>query len=1270
MRLKSLRRTAVTLAFALFANLVAPQNAVKVAAEPAGPAPAQNAATVGPGERQPNPSTDKSVEVSPPFRKGDFVEDVAQRTAFRKVMKKGEETQVLLSLTPWHYEVAPGVWSDIDNTLVDDSGPWAHRNKGNQFTARFTERNQGNQFRFEQNGRAVTFDLPEQAMGSDAVHAKVNKEKIRYESAGSPIAIDYEVAAAGVAEDIWLLRHGAPDQFHFTFSVEGVTPELQTDGTLWFVKNDSITERAFYIPAPYVEDSNGVVGKAEFELKALGQDRWQLWVHVDRTWLDEPGRTWPVRIDPTLWVDSDGGQWKQVTDGTTSTPDKYVTVGFDPTRDIHLQWNFRDMGLQQGQLLARADLNMTMNVTMDDATGKVTCDTCGSRFTIYQESQEWFRSAATWTQPAWQGTSWTGGTPCTTAPCTSKQVGNDTSDISSRDRLANGQAVATWAYDVTDMVRRWLDGSVSNNGFLLTNLYPANSSKRYIEFYSPLYLSRGSYLELSFTSVAPPTFQKVGGDPSKEIDLLIPTRPSATVVSDAPLIQTQLYVDGVLAATNTTATPGTLPFTLDPSRFPYGTHRLTVRTFTGTGHMVESLPAELTFGEAGLTPPTNLEVLPLAGGGYHLSWAPASANRPDRTITYTVLTETETFPGVKVPKQVATGVAGTTFDHLSPKSGIYMVQATATNPVTGATTATSAMSPAVGVVNPVAPSGLTYRATADGRALLRWTPSPSSYSDTTLQYQIYRNGQLYATTAASEYSVVAPATSGTTYTYEVFAVRVSGHRSKGQSVSVGYLPVTGGPSAPAGLKAEAEPDRMIRLSWAGMEQDGVTYDVARYVADDPLAIRLDLLQPTWTDTSCCSYREAGSDLQEGQGYWYRVRTVANGVAGPWSEPVGAVATTQRRTGLDQRQAFVQASLGSHGATVNLSSGNLALTAVDSAISLPSMGQTVARAYNSLAPQTGTILGTGWRLNAEWTVDEGTDWAVLTEGDGTEHRFRWDGSSYLPEEWYYGRLQRTISGWLLTYPDFQTYSFAADGRLQSIADRNGVALSLTYADGLLRQMVSPRSGRTVQFTYDALAAPAKLTRITDSAGRVTAYQYDGQGRLASVTNNAGEVTTYRYDGSGRLTAVQDNAKRWTYVAYGANGGVSDILDPLGNGLTLRYPAARTIVTDAVGSQTNYALNEHGWLTALTDAMQNTTTFSYALAGATLTMFTTTNPRGLVTEYSYDAEGRVTKVVDRAVPGAETLDLVAPGISSRETLAIYNDHGDLQYQFVQVSDTLYH
>ncbi|HLN63808.1 MAG TPA: DUF6531 domain-containing protein, partial [Symbiobacteriaceae bacterium] len=902
------------------------------------------------------------------------------------------------------------------------------------------------------------------------------------------------------------------------------------------------------------------------DVRPNGETGYELTVSVDPQWLAATERAWPVRIDPTIYADPSHGQWKTTVSSNAATDSKKLMVSdlyASPKYVGHLQFDLSDGKPHQKAGQASQSLSSAKLVLGVPQSSTFTGPN-GATFKVAQESQEWFSTRATWTQPAWQNTSWAssamggGGDPCTVAPCTLPKTFKLDSSPSTYLGVPENSNTTTykWAFDVTDMVNGWLSGAVPNNGFVLYDAKSAAGGAQTITFSSPV--SGPDYapskLELTFNDVSAP---------SVTLDASNLSTISAFVRTQAPLVKTELYVDGVLAGVNDSvgtnpvpwggSTPPnpayTAPLSLETNKFPYGLHKLTARVYTSAGQYQDSAPVDATFGDGGVTPPVNLVVTPQSPTQFKLIWARAIASNGS-PITYIIERERSICSGGSCSPEIRRFSTTQTeyTDTASDRSAKYKVQAVAGQ---GSAVTSTPFTPVATAAAPVKPYGLRYSITAGGGIALNWAASATAMIDPGVTYKVTRT-KLDGTNATGTFAVAgtsyvdAAVTANTSYSYTVTAVNAAGQESAATDALTARAVIAfTGPDAPGDVTARPDRSRQVTLNWTAAGTTGITYEVIKYTGTDPYADLVNLT-PRATGLTVGSWTDDDPDNLEGVQYWYRVRASSGGKVGPWSAPVGTIATTTVRTGLDNRQAFTTSDWGSHSAAVNLSNGNFLLAAQDSYVSAPILSLAFQRTYNSLNAGRLLALGRGWTSNADWRVEPepNSSRVFVVTGDGTEHLFtQASNGAYTPEAWYDGRLTHDTNGWSLWFPNLTTYTFDQNGRLTAVTERNGNQLLYDYPTGQLASVITAPIHKSLSFTY---YPNGRLRSIVDAADRTTTYEYDATGQwLVQVTNNAGEVTRYRYDSAGRLVGLIDNAGRWNAVAYGLNGAVTHLMDGAGN-----------------------------------------------------------------------------------------------------------------------------
>jgi RHS repeat-associated protein len=213
-------------------------------------------------------------------------------------------------------------------------------------------------------------------------------------------------------------------------------------------------------------------------------------------------------------------------------------------------------------------------------------------------------------------------------------------------------------------------------------------------------------------------------------------------------------------------------------------------------------------------------------------------------------------------------------------------------------------------------------------------------------------------------------------------------------------------------------------------------------------------------------------------------------------------------------------------------------------------------------------------------------------------------------------------------------FANVAALSSITDRNGNTLAITRINstptsfGQITRITEP-AGRHIDLDYDTAG---RIKTITDPLGRTVRYTYDSQGRLENVFDQAGGITTYTYDTAHRITSITD-PRHITYQMneYDASGRVIRQTQADGGVWQFDYSAqgnliTQTTVTDPRNSVTAHRFNSLGFVQSVTDALGQTTTYTYSATSNLLIAIT--DPLGRVSRFDYDGNGNVTKLTDSA------------------------------------------
>ncbi|WP_279237486.1 putative Ig domain-containing protein [Dyella sedimenti] len=217
------------------------------------------------------------------------------------------------------------------------------------------------------------------------------------------------------------------------------------------------------------------------------------------------------------------------------------------------------------------------------------------------------------------------------------------------------------------------------------------------------------------------------------------------------------------------------------------------------------------------------------------------------------------------------------------------------------------------------------------------------------------------------------------------------------------------------------------------------------------------------------------------------------------------------------------------------------------------------------------------------------------------------------------------------------------------DRWGNVLSYTDAAGNVTQYLYDSHNtliREIEPNVQVVSATGARTWQTPTKN----WYYNVSGQLIGVTDENGNSTWNTYDGAGNLTITQDGAGNKTYTAYDALGRAVAQQTPPAN--TATGPVAHITYTNydnldqavqqgdfllnSAGTartqqaQETYVLNTNGDRTQVTDALGNTSYYTYDSQHRVLTSQTTIqHQNGWQETVAYDANGN--KVSDTDANG---------------------------------------
>jgi RHS repeat-associated protein len=239
-----------------------------------------------------------------------------------------------------------------------------------------------------------------------------------------------------------------------------------------------------------------------------------------------------------------------------------------------------------------------------------------------------------------------------------------------------------------------------------------------------------------------------------------------------------------------------------------------------------------------------------------------------------------------------------------------------------------------------------------------------------------------------------------------------------------------------------------------------------------------------------------------------------------------------------------------------------------------------------------------------------------------------------------RTRPTLAGGRLVL----RYGYDGKGRLAECTDALGQHSSYTYdAEGRMTREVN-RAGMAYRFRYDTkgrcveTTGPddfglealrfddvARITRVSNSLGQVTAYHCNTAGQVETEVSPLGNVTARVYDAEGRLCQVIMPGGATRTRAYDARGDLVQITSPGGMTTTYEYNDDHQVicVIDPAGNRWPRQLDRSGRLTAVTNPLGETASYHYNAEGDLVAIV---NPAGHRRRFEWDAEGNLTGATD--------------------------------------------
>ncbi|MCW6006390.1 DNRLRE domain-containing protein [Micromonospora sp. CPCC 205371] len=248
-------------------------------------------------------------------------EDTGRRTATSRLYRNADGTNTLrLYEQPVQVREPDGSWAPVDLELAAEAGGRLAPRVGPHEVTFAGETTGADLARLDLDAdHAVALGL----RGADRVRAGVAGARTTYTKPLPDTDVVLTATATGWKEDLVLRSAAAPAVYEFDLNVRGLTPTLdRATGDIGLSDRDGKVRAV--IPAGWMRDADGAESRdVRYRLSGSGGS-WVLRVELDKDWLGDPRRAYPVTVDPSVWVNAD-------------LDDTYVTSGSTANRSGELQ---------------------------------------------------------------------------------------------------------------------------------------------------------------------------------------------------------------------------------------------------------------------------------------------------------------------------------------------------------------------------------------------------------------------------------------------------------------------------------------------------------------------------------------------------------------------------------------------------------------------------------------------------------------------------------------------------------------------------------------------------------------------------------------------------------------------------------------------------------------------------------------------------------------------------------------------------------------------
>ncbi|WP_433181247.1 RHS repeat-associated core domain-containing protein [Actinoallomurus sp. CA-150999] len=326
--------------------------------------------------------------------------------------------------------------------------------------------------------------------------------------------------------------------------------------------------------------------------------------------------------------------------------------------------------------------------------------------------------------------------------------------------------------------------------------------------------------------------------------------------------------------------------------------------------------------------------------------------------------------------------------------------------------------------------------------------------------------------------------------------------------------------------------------------------------------------------------------------------------------------------------------------INVATGEVSFAQSD--VSLPGALPLVLSRVHLSSYRQGGLFGISWASMLDQRLEVAADAIRYAAADGTIRTYprAFSSGTSLPPTSGPARLLTWLGadGYAIDDPrSGQRFHFRMPRGVHqntwpitAISDRNGNQIDFDYDSFGVLNAVRHSGGYQVAVDTDGPTARKRiralrlLTEESSEGVALVRYGYDPDGNLNEVTNSSGLPFRFDYDDPGRMTGWTDRNGHGYHYEYDHRGravagyGTDGYLNA-----SLRYDVGGrwSVLTDSLGQETTYQINERGQVVAETNALGHTTVSEWDERDR---LISRTDPLGHTVRHWYDEYGNRAQV----------------------------------------------